>query len=131
MAEVLTELRDPYALGLAVVVVAVNVVIGVRPWLAAIAGVLVVAVRIVAGLVWPKASVGTPPLRGPLAKLSKRELEVAKLVAQGLANRQIGRSLFIQEDTVENHLTHIYNKTGFNNRAQLAAEYVRRFPNPT
>lgn len=131
MAAVLAELRDPFALGLAVAAVAVNLAIGVRPWLAAIAGVFVLAVRVVAGLLWAEKPRSASVLRGPLAKLSKKELQVAGLVARGMTNKQIARSLFIQEDTVENHLTHIYNKTGFNNRAQLAAEYVRRFPNPT
>jgi predicted ATPase/DNA-binding NarL/FixJ family response regulator len=55
---------------------------------------------------------------GPLAR---REAEVARLVADGLSNKQIGARLFISERTVENHVRSILNKLGFNTRAQIAA----------
>jgi predicted ATPase/DNA-binding CsgD family transcriptional regulator len=54
---------------------------------------------------------------GPLAK---REAEVARLVADGLTNKQIGARLFISERTVENHIRNIMNKLGFSTRAQIA-----------
>jgi DNA-binding NarL/FixJ family response regulator len=53
--------------------------------------------------------------------LSKREAEVAQLVADGLSNKQIGAQLFISEHTVDSHVRHILNKLGFNSRAQIAA----------
>ena len=53
--------------------------------------------------------------------LSPREREVAKLVAEGLSNREIGEQLFIAERTAEGHLEQIRNKLGFHSRAQVAA----------
>jgi DNA-binding NarL/FixJ family response regulator len=58
------------------------------------------------------------PPTGPLAK---REVEVAKLVAEGLTNRQIGTRLFISERTVATHVRNILNKLGFDSRAQIAS----------
>jgi predicted ATPase/DNA-binding CsgD family transcriptional regulator len=58
--------------------------------------------------------VGTP---GPLAK---RELEVARLIAEGMTNKEIGAQLFISERTVASHVRSIMDKLGFNNRAQIA-----------
>jgi DNA-binding NarL/FixJ family response regulator len=46
---------------------------------------------------------------------------VARLVAEGLSNKQIGARLFISERTVDGHLRNILNKLGFNPRAQIAA----------
>ena len=67
----------------------------------------------------------TPP--GTAAKrLSRRELEVAALVAEGLTNREIGQRLFISERTVDGHLEHIRDKLDVNTRAQVAAWVVRR-----
>jgi predicted ATPase/DNA-binding CsgD family transcriptional regulator len=56
--------------------------------------------------------------------LSRREREVATLVARGLTNRQIAEALTITEGTAINHLTHILNKLGFRSRAQVAAWVV-------
>src|SRR5882672_5220014 len=53
--------------------------------------------------------------------LSPREREVAKLVAEGLSNREVGERLFIAERTAEGHLEQIRNKLGFHSRAQVAA----------
>jgi predicted ATPase/DNA-binding CsgD family transcriptional regulator len=55
------------------------------------------------------------------APLGKREADVARLVADGLSNKQIGSRLFISERTVESHVRNILNKLGFNSRAQIAA----------
>jgi predicted ATPase/DNA-binding CsgD family transcriptional regulator len=54
---------------------------------------------------------------GPLAK---RETEVARLIAEGLTNKQIGTRLFISERTVATHVRNILNKLGFDSRAQIA-----------
>ena len=53
--------------------------------------------------------------------LGKREAQVARLVAEGLSNKQIGARLFISEYTVDSHVRNILNKLGFNSRAQVAA----------
>ena len=58
------------------------------------------------------------PTTGPLAT---REVEVAKLVAEGLTNRQIGTRLFISERTVATHIRNMMNKLGFDSRAQIAS----------
>jgi ATP/maltotriose-dependent transcriptional regulator MalT len=53
--------------------------------------------------------------------LGKREADVARLVTDGLSNKQIGARLFISERTVDSHVRSILNKLGFNSRAQIAA----------
>ncbi len=53
--------------------------------------------------------------------LTRREREVAVLVARGLSNRQIAAAAHISERTVESHVQHILDKLGFANRAQVAA----------
>jgi DNA-binding CsgD family transcriptional regulator len=58
--------------------------------------------------------------------LSKRELEVAHLVASGLTSRAIAERLFLSERTVESHLEHILTKLGFNSRAQVAGWVTER-----
>lgn len=56
--------------------------------------------------------------RSPLTKgMSEREIEVLKLIARGLSNKQIGKQLSITEKTVEHHVTHIYNKIDVSSRA--------------
>jgi DNA-binding NarL/FixJ family response regulator len=52
--------------------------------------------------------------------LGAREAEVARLVADGLSNKEIGGRLFISERTVESHVRNTSNKLGFNTRAQIA-----------
>jgi predicted ATPase/DNA-binding CsgD family transcriptional regulator len=53
--------------------------------------------------------------------LGKREADVARLVAGGLTNKQIGAQLFISERTVDSHVRSILTKLGFSSRAQIAA----------
>jgi DNA-binding NarL/FixJ family response regulator len=53
--------------------------------------------------------------------LSRREQEVAILIARGLTNRQIADTLVITEGTAANHVNHILSKLGFASRAQVAA----------
>ncbi len=62
-----------------------------------------------------------PASGGADSPLSPRELEVARLVARGLTNKQIGEALFVSERTAENHVQHILVKLGFSNRSQIAA----------
>ena len=63
---------------------------------------------------------GAGPGTGPGA-LTRREQEVAALVAQGLSNAQIAAMLVISARTVETHVQHIMDKLGFRTRAQIAA----------
>jgi DNA-binding NarL/FixJ family response regulator len=53
--------------------------------------------------------------------LTAREDEVALMVADGLANRQIAQRLVISERTAQNHVQHILTKLQFTSRAQIAA----------
>jgi len=57
--------------------------------------------------------------------LSKRELEVAALVAEGLSNAQIAERLFISVKTAGNHVSSILMKLGCRSRAEIAAWYAR------
>ncbi|MFC2067294.1 response regulator [Chloroflexota bacterium] len=57
---------------------------------------------------------------GP-SKLSLREVEALKLVAQGLTNKQIAESLYISENTVKTHLRNIMEKLHLTNRSQAVA----------
>jgi DNA-binding CsgD family transcriptional regulator/tetratricopeptide (TPR) repeat protein len=62
---------------------------------------------------------------GRRAALSPREAEVARLVAEGLTNRQIAERLVISQRTAQNHVQHILTKLGFTTRSQIAAWSVR------
>lgn len=55
-----------------------------------------------------------------LALLSRREMEVARLVAGGSTNREIASALFVAERTVKTHIEHILDKLGVGSRAQIA-----------
>jgi predicted ATPase/class 3 adenylate cyclase/DNA-binding CsgD family transcriptional regulator len=59
------------------------------------------------------------------ASLTPTELDVVRLVAEGLANSDIAARLFVSPRTVQSHLTHAYGKLGLTSRVQLAQEAVR------
>jgi len=68
------------------------------------------------------------PQKKPLAQavseaapLTRRELQVARLIAGGRSNREIAAELVISQRTAENHVEHILTKLGFTSRAQVAA----------
>ncbi|MFE5702786.1 protein kinase [Rhodococcus koreensis] len=58
--------------------------------------------------------------------LTKREQQVADLVAEGLTNRAIATRLVISQRTAQGHVEHILTKLGFSSRAQIAAWVVER-----
>jgi DNA-binding NarL/FixJ family response regulator len=58
-----------------------------------------------------------------LKELSRQELTVLNLLAQGLSNQQIGTRLHISPKTVKNHLTHIFAKLRASNRRQAAQQF--------
>jgi len=60
------------------------------------------------------------------ASLTPTELQVARLVAEGLRNEAIARRLFIAPGTVKVHLTHIFTKLGITTRTELAAQAATR-----
>jgi DNA-binding NarL/FixJ family response regulator len=61
--------------------------------------------------------------RSPAAELSERELDVLRLVAQGLPNKLIARNLEISEKTVKAHLTNVFQQIGVSDRTQAALWY--------
>lgn len=58
--------------------------------------------------------------------LSEREIEVLRQVAEGNRNRDIGKRLFIAEETVKVHLKHIMDKLGAKDRTEAVAIAIRR-----
>jgi predicted ATPase/class 3 adenylate cyclase/DNA-binding CsgD family transcriptional regulator len=60
------------------------------------------------------------------ASLTRAELDVVKLVSEGLGNKEVAARLFVSPRTVQAHLTHIYTKLGLTSRVQLAQEAARR-----
>ena len=67
---------------------------------------------------------GAPGANGESA-LSKREREIADLVAEGRSNKQVAAALFLSDRTVEYHLSAVYKKLGVRSRTQLAATLGR------
>jgi DNA-binding NarL/FixJ family response regulator len=61
----------------------------------------------------------------PGPRLTSRELEVLKLVAKGLNNRDIGQELFISENTVKNHVRNILEKLHLHSRMEAVVYAVR------
>jgi HD-GYP domain-containing protein (c-di-GMP phosphodiesterase class II) len=59
------------------------------------------------------------------AGLTTREVEVLRLVAHGLSNREVAERLHISRRTVDNHVEHVYTKLGVSNRARAGLAAVR------
>ena len=69
------------------------------------------------------AAPDTVPATAPgtdVKPLTRREKEIAVLVADGLGNREIAQRLFLSKRTVDSHIEHIFAKLGFSSRIQLA-----------
>ncbi len=62
----------------------------------------------------------------PLDALTKREREVALLVADGLSNQAVADRLGLKERTIKAHLTSVFRKTGIRDRTQLALRLAPR-----
>jgi DNA-binding NarL/FixJ family response regulator len=58
--------------------------------------------------------------------LSRRELDVLKLIAHGATNREAAGQLFVSEATIKTHLLHIYDKLGVRDRAGAVGEAYKR-----
>jgi DNA-binding NarL/FixJ family response regulator len=112
------------------------------------AGALLIAVRAVAdGSIWAPRRVMAECIRHLVTtavsrragaatldrQLSRREREIFRQAASGLANKELASRLAIGEATVKAHLTHIFQKLGVRGRAELAALYhgvTPRVPDP-
>lgn len=57
--------------------------------------------------------------------LSERELDVVKLIAEGLSNQEIADKLFLSNGTVRNYISVILEKTGLEHRTQIAVKYLK------
>jgi predicted ATPase/DNA-binding CsgD family transcriptional regulator len=79
------------------------------------------AIRLALGEPARNQAAAAHPQDGELRLLGRREADVARLLAEGLSNKQIGVRLFISERTVDSHVRSILNKLGFDSRAQIAA----------
>ena len=64
--------------------------------------------------------VTTEPETSGWAAMTTSELAVARLVAEGLTNREVAERLFVSPHTVNSHLRHVFAKIGINSRVELA-----------
>ena len=64
-----------------------------------------------------------PPAAG--RSLTPTELDVVRLVSEGLSNNDVATRLFVSPRTVQTHLTHVYTKLGLTSRVQLVQEAAR------
>jgi DNA-binding CsgD family transcriptional regulator len=79
------------------------------------------------GLMAGKSQAGYRQVQAlPGLALTKRQLEIACMTADGLTNKQIAEKLFLTENSVKTHLRIVYGKTGTRNRGHLAALLVAR-----
>ncbi|PKQ30121.1 MAG: DNA-binding response regulator [Actinobacteria bacterium HGW-Actinobacteria-10] len=89
-----------------------------------------IAARVIAG----KTEDEKAPDAELMERLSDRELEVLRLMAKGMSNKEIGRALWIGETTVKTHVSHILRKLDQSDRTQavllaVQAGLVRLTPN--
>jgi two-component system NarL family response regulator len=68
---------------------------------------------------------GTSRADPPPPRLTEREMQVLRLVARGMANRDIARDLFISENTVKNHVRNILEKLQLHSRMEAVVYAVR------
>lgn len=80
-----------------------------------------IAARVIAG----KTAVHNEPDPALMSILSERELQVLKLMAKGLSNKEIGRALWIGETTVKTHVSRILRKMGQSDRTQAVLAAVQ------
>ena len=70
------------------------------------------------------------PFQAPLKELeqepTQREIEVLQLISEGLVNREIGKMLFLSEETVKSHVRHLLAKLQARSRAHAVAVGFRR-----
>ncbi|RYE39851.1 MAG: protein kinase [Hyphomicrobiales bacterium] len=101
--------------------------LGERPFVAAYAKGRSMRVEDVVALALDEQRPSEPA--GEAVGLTRREKEVAQLVADGLTNRAIAEQLVISHRTAQGHVEHILTKLGFHNRAQIAAWVVEHLAN--
>lgn len=93
------------------IVTGVQVVGNRQPWFSP-----KVMQRITQSAIQKQKSAPCFPSTGLERPLTRKENEVLRLMARGYSNKQIGKALFIEEDTVKKHVSQIYAKLGINKR---------------
>ncbi len=78
--------------------------------------------RVAGSLLRRRSQNGSKP---DIMQLSARESEVLKLIAEGLANKQISARLHLSEKTVKNHVSRIFSKLNITARTQAAVHAIR------
>lgn len=73
----------------------------------------------------PEKPVEPARIRGCQDTLTVREIEVLKLIGQGLCNQEMAQKLFLSEKTVKNHLTNIFRKINVSDRTQAVIYAIR------
>ncbi|MCO5967071.1 ATP-binding protein [Actinoallomurus soli] len=76
----------------------------------------------------PPPAPSAPAVGDRWTPLTKRETEIARLVARGMSNKEIAASLVIAQRTAEGHVEHILAKLGFTSRTQIAAWVSEQTP---
>ena len=97
------------------------------------AGEALLSPRVTRRLITEFARLRPAPLVPPeaLRKLTARETEVLRLVAEGLSNTEIAERLVVSEETVKTHVSHVFAKLGVRDRAQaVVAAYESRLVTP-
>jgi len=69
---------------------------------------------------------GEPPQDVPAPKLTEREMQVLRLIARGMNNRDIAKELFISDNTVKNHVRNILEKLQIHSRMEAVMVAVRQ-----
>ncbi len=83
-----------------------------------------IARKVINRLAQPQEEAGMMPM--PLDQLTERELEVLKMAAKGMSNREIAQELTISVRTVQTHLTNIFNKMGVGSRTEAVVHALRK-----
>jgi len=73
-----------------------------------------------------ESTVATAKAADPATVLTERELQVLRGMSQGKSNAEIGKSLFLSEDTIKTHARRLFRKLGVNDRAQAVALGFRK-----
>ncbi|WP_264932085.1 response regulator transcription factor [Streptomyces sp. A012304] len=88
---------------------------------AAMAGDTLISPSLTVSLLQHAQSAGRPRAAQPREALTERETEIARLVAKGLTNAEIGAQLFISAGTAKTHIANIQRKLDARNRVGIAA----------
>ncbi|WP_255485575.1 LuxR C-terminal-related transcriptional regulator [Mycobacteroides sp. LB1] len=82
------------------------------------------AIALALGEAAPRAD-PSPVDRGVIGMLTRRESQVAAMIAEGMTNKQIARELTVAPRTVDSHVEHIFTKLNVNSRTQVAVLLAR------